>query len=137
MVRVAHIFDFLTFHHCLSFCTFYFLPPSILFVWISQYFQIPGNLSNPTMSFRVPFILNCNHLWKATSVFICVRAVSSQFAYACFFRLLCVTFVPFSFHFYFFLVIVSIVCPSINSICFSSYYGQLFLSLKFIYNITL
>ena len=78
-------------------------------------FQISGNLSNPTMSFRVPFILICNHFWKATPVFICVRAVSSQFAYACFFRLLCVMFVPFSFHCYFFLVIVSIVCPSINS----------------------
>jgi hypothetical protein len=30
-----------------------------------QYFQIQGNLSKPIMSFRVPFHLNCNQLWKA------------------------------------------------------------------------
>jgi hypothetical protein len=65
---------------CNSSCTIlWFLNSPSLFVFLyflffpfldflcldKHYFQIHGNLSNPIMSCRVPFHLNCNHLWKA------------------------------------------------------------------------
>ena len=52
---------------CTLFVFLYFLFLSFLnFLCLDkQYFQIHGNLSNPIMSFRVSFHLNCKHLWKA------------------------------------------------------------------------
>jgi hypothetical protein len=75
-----------------------------------------------------------------TSVFVFVFVLfHHNFYMHCFFRLVCVMFAPLSFLSFFLLllVIVLIVFPSINSFWFPSCCRQLFLNLKFVYNIML
>jgi hypothetical protein len=86
VVRVAQLCDFLTVHYCLSFCTFYFFPSLIFFVWINNIFRFTEIFRIPSCSLEFHLILSailCGRLfegyeynWNLTSIWLsCYTAI--------------------------------------------------------------